>query len=138
MATATGTRSNAQTFALVFGVVYLLVGIVGFFVTGFEDFANQAGDKLIIFHVNGLHNIVHILLGIGWIGAARTHAAAKGINTLFGAVLLLVFVLGLFDLKFLAIHNAGDPDNYLHLVTGALSLYFGTAGAADTAGARTA
>jgi hypothetical protein len=125
-------------FALVVGVVYLLVGIAGFFVTGFSDFAAEHGDKLIIFHVNGLHNIVHIVLGVGWIGASGSHSSAKGINTLFGAVLLLVFVLGLFDLNFLAIDGAGDPDNYLHLVTGALSLYFGTAGATTAARARTA
>ena len=125
-------------FALVFGVVYLLVGIVGFFVTGFDGFAAEHGEKLVIFHLNPLHNIVHILLGVVWIGAASSHDAAKGVNTLFGAVLLLVFVLGLFDAKFLAIDGPGDPDNYLHLVTGALSLYFGTAGAAGPAGARTA
>ena len=138
MATAgTGTRSNAQMFALVIGVVYLAIGVVGFFITGFDHLANEVGDKLLLFHINPLHNIVHILLGAVWIGASRTHAAAKGINTLFGAVLILVFILGLFDLKFLAIHNAGDPDNYLHLATGLLSLYFGTAGAEST-GARTA
>lgn len=122
-------------FALVFGVVYLLVGVVGFFVTGFGGFTAEHGDKLIIFHINGLHNVVHILLGVVWIGAAASHSAAKGINTLFGAVLLLVFVLGLFDLKFLAIDGASDPDNYLHLVTGLLSVYFGTAGAERTAAA---
>ena len=125
-------------FALVFGVVYLLVGVVGFFVTGFDGFAAEHGEKLVIFHLNPLHNIVHVLLGVVWIGAASSHAAAKGVNTLFGVVLLLVFVLGLFDAKFLAIDGPGDPDNYLHLVTGALSLYFGTAGAEGTARARTA
>jgi hypothetical protein len=122
-------------FALVFGVVYLLVGIVGFFYTGFSHFTAEHGDKVIgVFHVNGLHNVVHVLLGIVWIGAAGSLAAAKGVNTLFGVVLLLVFVLGLFDLKFLAIDGASDPDNYLHLVTGLLSVYFGTVGATRGAG----
>jgi hypothetical protein len=125
-------------FALVFGVVYLLVGLAGFIVTGFDGFANEIGDKLIIFHVNPLHNIVHILIGVVWIGSASSHDAAKGVNTLIGVAYLLVFVLGLFDAKFLAIHGAGDPDNFLHLASGALSLYFGTAGATGTAGARTA
>lgn len=138
MATSTTGRAPAQIFALVFGVVYLAVGIVGFFVTGFGHFAGEAGDKLLIFHINGLHNVVHILLGVVWIGAASSLSAAKGINTLFGVVLLLVFVLGLFDLHFMAIHGAGDADNYLHLVTGLLSVYFGTAGATGTAGAAAA
>jgi hypothetical protein len=125
-------------FALVFGVVYLLIGIAGFFVTGFENFASEQGDTLVIFHVNPLHNIVHIAIGAVWIGSASRHEAAKGINTLIGVAYLLTFVLGLFDAKFLAIDGPGDPDNYLHLVSGALSLYFGTAGATGGAGTRTA
>ena len=139
MATAGGTRTPAQTFALVFGVVYLLVGIVGFAVTGFEDFAGKTFDqKLIIFPLNPLHNIVHIAVGALWIGGAKTLASAKSVNTLIGVVYLLTFVLGMVGLlEFLAIEDAGSADNYLHLASGALSLYFGTVGAAGTTGART-
>ena len=36
-------RSPAQAFALIFGIVYLLIGIAGFFVTGFEDFTGEEG-----------------------------------------------------------------------------------------------
>jgi hypothetical protein len=142
MATRAGNKTPAQLFALAFGVVYLAVGIVGIFVTkGFGNFAHEHTanyDKtLLIFHLNPLHNIVHIVLGLVWIGAAGRHSAAAGVNTLFGVVLLLVFVLGLFDLHFLAIDGAGDPDNYLHLATGLLAVYFGTAGAAGPGTART-
>jgi hypothetical protein len=121
-------------YALVFGVVYLAVGILGFAVTGFDNFAGQTFDeKLIIFALNPLHNIVHIGLGVVWIAAGRSHAAAKTVNTLFGVVLLLVAVLGFAGaLKWLAIENAADPDNFLHLATAALALYFGTAGAEGT------
>jgi Domain of unknown function (DUF4383) len=129
-----GTRTPAQMFALIFGVVYLVVGIIGFAVTGFDDWAAKTFDEeLIVFALNPLHNVVHILLGAVWIAAARTHAAAKGINLLFGIVLLVVFVLGMVGaLEWLAIEGAESADNYLHLATGALSLYFGTAGAAGT------
>lgn len=132
MATAAGSKSPAQIFALAFGIVYLAVGILGFAVTGFDEFAGQTfGDKLILFPVNPLHNIVHILLGAVWIGASRTHVAAKGVNLLLGIVLLLVFILGMVGaLKWLAIEGAASADNYLHLATAALSIYFGTAGAA--------
>jgi hypothetical protein len=133
MATVGTARTPAQTWALVIGVVYLAVGIIGFFVTGFSSFASNTTDKLIIFELNPLHNIVHIVLGAVWIGAARTHATARQVNLVFGVVLLLIFVLGLLGaLKWLSINDAAAPDNYLHLVTGALSLYFGTAGAART------
>jgi hypothetical protein len=124
-------RTPAQTWALAIGVVYLLVGIVGFAVTGFSNFFGHTyANKLIIFSLNPAHNVVHLLLGVVWIWASRTYDTAKTVNVVFGVVLLLVFLLGLLGLlKFLAIKGASDPDNYLHLVTGAASVYFGTAGA---------
>ena len=137
MATSASTRTPAQMWAMAFGVVYLLVGIVGFAVTGFENFADNTNDKLIIFELNPLHNIVHLLLGVVWLGAARAHNTAKSVNLAFGVVLALVTVLGFAGaLEWLSIDGASDPDNFLHLVTAAGSLYFGTAGAEMTTGAR--
>jgi hypothetical protein len=140
VATAAGGRTPAQLFALVFGVVYLLVGVLGFAVTGFDDFAGRVySEELILFPVNPLHNVVHILVGALWIGGARTHSSAKSVNLLIGVVYVLVAVLGFADvLKFLAIEGAGSTDNWLHLASGALALYFGTAGAAGTARAAAA
>lgn len=128
-------RTPAQLFALVFGIVYLAVGLVGFAVTGFDSFAGKTFDEeLIIFAINPLHNIVHIGLGAVWIGAAAKHATAKSANMLLGVVLLLVFALGMAGvLEFLAIKDAGAADNYLHLATAALALYFGSVGAAGPA-----
>jgi hypothetical protein len=132
MARVAGTKSPAQVFALVFGIIYLAVGVIGFAVTGFDQFAGRTfAEKLVLFPVNPLHNIVHIALGAVWLGASRTHAVAKTINVVLGVVLLLVFLLGMVGtLKWLAIEGAASADNYLHLATAALSLYFGSAGAA--------
>ena len=131
------TRTPAQLFALVFGVVYLLIGIAGFAVTGFDNFAGKTyEEELILFPVNPLHNIVHIAVGALWLGGSRTHASAKSVNLLIGVVYGLVAVLGFAGvLKFLAIENAASADNWLHVASAALSIYFGTAGAE---GARTA
>lgn len=131
---ATTARTPGQVYALVIGAVYLLVGIVGFFVV--EEFTNgTADDKLIIFRLNHLHNIIHVVLGAGWLAASRTTAMAKSINLLFGIVLLLVAVLGFTGIDLvhtlLNVTESTDPDNFLHLVTGGLALYFGTAGAGD-------
>lgn len=131
---ASTARTPGQLYALVIGVVYLLVGVVGFFVAS-EFTKGSADDELIIFRLNHLHNIIHLVLGIGWLAASRTAAAAKGVNTLFGVVLLLVAVLGFTGIDLvhtlLNITESTDPDNFLHLVTGGLALYFGTAGASD-------
>jgi Domain of unknown function (DUF4383) len=137
MATRVGARTPAQIFALAFGIVYLVVGVIGFAVTGFDNFAGETyNDELIVFAVNPLHNVVHILLGAVWIGAADSYKTAKSINLVFGVVLLLVAILGLAGiLQFLAIEDASSADNYLHLATAALSIYFGTAGSQVGAGA---
>ena len=129
------TKTPGQLYALVIGAVYLLVGVVGFFVAS-EFTEGSADDKLIIFRLNHLHNLVHIVLGVGWLAASRTAAAAKTVNTLFGVVLLLVAVLGFTGIDLvhtlLNITESTDPDNFLHLVTGGIALYFGTVGAAAT------
>ncbi|MDP9225757.1 MAG: DUF4383 domain-containing protein [Actinomycetota bacterium] len=133
MARAATTRTPAQTFALIIGVVYLLVGILGLFFN--QSFTGgTAGDKELIFRINYLHDIIHLVLGAGWIFASRAHAMARSVNMVFGVVLLLVAILGFIDpgsLMHTLINSGGssDPDNFLHLVTGALGVYFGSVGA---------
>ena len=116
-----------QRFAQVFGAVYLLVGLLGFAFTGFGDFAATSDDKLLLFGVNPLHNIVHLGVGALWLASSRSEASARTVSILIGAVYLVVGVLGLFingssDL------NINQPDNALHLASAALGLYFGLAG----------
>lgn len=132
-ARAQTTRYPTQWFALVAGAVYLVVGIVGFFKTGFVNFASNTTTNILGFDVNPLHNIVHILLGVVWLVGARAPALSRLVNLVLGGALLLVFVLGLFGaLKWLSIDGAAEPDNFLHLVTGLVSLYFGSVGAYRT------
>jgi hypothetical protein len=130
MASAAGSRTPAQLFALVFGIVYLAVGLLGFAVTGFDDFFADTGEALILFPVNPAHNLVHILLGAVWLASARAHASAKTVNAGIGAAYVLVFVVGLFGaLTWLNIDAGINTDALLHLVSGLAALYFGTAGA---------
>lgn len=131
MATAATARTPGQTFALVFGVIYLLIGVAGFFVAT-EFTGGSTDDKLILFPVNHLHNIVHIAIGGLLIAGARTVAGAKQMNMVVGVALLGVALLGFLGLDFmqdlLNIHGSGSADNWLHLATGALALYFATTG----------
>lgn len=106
--------------AAVFGVVYLLVGVLGFLYTGFEDFAGtDTNEKILgIFEVNPLHNIVHLGIGAVLLAASKTVASAKGANMFVGAVYLLVGIVGLFildsDANILSLNGA---DNVLHLAS---------------------
>src|SRR5918996_1805999 len=126
------TRTPGQLYALIIGAVYLLVGVVGFFFAS-EFTEGSADDEFIIFRLNHLHNLIHVVLGVGWLAASRTAALAKSLNLLFGAVLVLVAILGFTGIDLMHtlfnITEAADPDNFLHLVTGGIALYFGAAGA---------
>lgn len=132
--TSAGSSSSAgrtsgtvnQTVAAAFGAIYVLVGIIGFFVDH-QGFADTHGGKLLgIFEVNPLHNVVHILIGVVLLAAARTLASARSANTAIGAAYLLVGVLGLFlldsDANILALNGA---DNVLHLGSAVLLLAVG-------------
>jgi len=125
MATTTG-RSVNRLVAGVFGAVYLLVGLLGFAVTSGVGFAATEGENLIIFEVNPLHNIVHLLIGGLLLLGSRTVASAKGVNTAVGGVYLLVGLLGLFlvgsGANILALNGA---DNVLHLGSAVLLLGVG-------------
>ncbi len=111
----------------VFGIVYVLVGLVGFAVTSGVGFAATDGKSLIIFDLNPLHNIVHVAVGALLLAAALTSTStAKGVNTLVGGVYLLVGIAGLFlitsDANILALNG---PDNALHLASAMVLLGVG-------------
>jgi hypothetical protein len=134
--TRTGLRAwtPAQRFAAAFGVVYFLVGAVGFAITGVSDFAGPHHHTLLIFAVNPLHNVVHVVLGVAWLASAPRHGSAKITNLALGVVLGLVTVLGFVDgMGVLGMSGLGDPDNFLHLATATLSLYFGSVAAGSPA-----
>lgn len=120
------TGSPNRLLGTVFGVVYLLVGLLGFAVTGVNNFAGTEGDTLIVFDVNPLHNIVHLGIGGLLLAASRTVSSARAANTGVGAVYLAVGVLGLFligtDLNILALNGA---DNVLHFASAVVLLGVG-------------
>jgi hypothetical protein len=106
--------------ATIFGVVYLLVGLLGFAVTGGVDFiANEGGLLLGIFEVNPLHNIAHLLIGAALLIAGLSSiSAARTVNTVVGFVYLLLGIVGFFivdsALNILALNTA---DHFLHLAS---------------------
>ena len=122
--------SPAQKFAAVFGAVYLLVGVAGFVLTGFGDFAGHHHATLVVFAVNPLHNVVHLVLAAGWLVGCARHRTARFANLALGVLLGLVTVLGAVGgLGVLGMSGLADPDNFLHLATATLALYFGSVAA---------
>lgn len=132
------TWTPAQRIALAFGVVYLLVGIAGFAVTGFHNFTGMHHEKLLVFAVNPLHNSLHVLIALVWLAGVARHRTARAVNLALGVVLGLVTVVGFTGgMGMLGMSGLADPDNFLHLATATLSLYFGSLGA-ESAQARLA
>jgi hypothetical protein len=121
MATQTEPLDNGRRLALALGAAYVLVGVLGFFVTGFDDFAGQTGKKLLgIFEINPLHNVVHLLIGFGGLALWRTRETAKAYGAALVAGYGVTFVYGLATAgkdtaaNFLSLNAA---DNGLHLIS---------------------
>jgi uncharacterized protein DUF4383 len=137
MAAATGNVDTGrrgmtwpQTLALVFGVVYLVIGIIGYFITGFGNFFGNDNtvppthmDTLLGFMINPLHNLVHIVIGLAGIALARTLAHARTYGWLLTVGYGAAFVYGLFAVdKSWDFLNLNWADNVLHLVTAVVGL----------------
>lgn len=112
-----------QPLAAFAGVVFLVVGILGFVpgITthyGALSFAGHgSGAKLLgIFQVSVLHNIVHLSFGVVGLLLAKTVDGARRFLVGGGAVYLLLWVIGLAGAADWI--PANTADNWLHFVLG--------------------
>ncbi|MBV9651825.1 MAG: DUF4383 domain-containing protein [Pseudonocardiales bacterium] len=125
------SRTIEQNYSLLAGTVYVLGGIIGFFITGFGNFTEMTNHELFgIFMLNPFHNIVHIGLGAFWLlaGLALTPAGTQGVNIAIGGIYALATVLGILGYFSLLSIPGGLAvgDNWLHLVTAVVTLIFGS------------
>ena len=115
-------KTLAQKLAFVFGIVFLLVGILGFIPGITEnapgDFAgeNSEGSLLGVFQTSVLHNLAHLAFGLG-ILAARKHATALTYLLVGGIAYLGLFLIGI--LGAMDWLPADDTDDWLHLALAA-------------------
>ena len=124
-------RSTAQWGALIFGIVFLLVGLLGLFVdNGMSMDADMetAGRLLGLFPVNLLHNLVHLAFGAWGIAASRGFAASRTYGRagaiIYGALVLIAFVSpNLFGLV-----PIGGNDIWLHVLLAIGLAWIGFAG----------
>jgi Domain of unknown function (DUF4383) len=123
------SRTLEQNFSLIAGSIYVVGGIIGFFITGFSNFTEMTNNSLFgIFMLNPFHNLVHIILGAFWLMAAfaLTPAGTEGVNVAIGGTYALATVLGFLGyFSLLSIPSGFAADNWLHLVTALATLIFG-------------
>ncbi len=112
---------NVQKLAKVFGIVFILIGVLGF-VPG----VTTNGHLLGVFEVDTLHNVIHLLTGIvAWL-AASSSSNSKLFFKVFGVVYLLVTALGfLMGGDILGLFMVNMADNVLHLVIAVVALWAG-------------
>lgn len=108
--------------AKVFGVVFVLIGILGFVPPLVPN-----GRLLGIFEVDVLHNLIHLGSGIAALAMSGTEALAKLYFKIFAVIYGLVTLLGFFtpDTALLGIIAHNVADLLLHLVITAAAVYFG-------------
>jgi hypothetical protein len=120
-------RSPVQLAALVVGLVFLLVGVLGFIpgvTTSYTEMTfagHESGAMLLgVFQVSILHNIVHLLFGVAGVLLARTWTGARNFLIGGGAIYLLLWIYGMLigqdtAANFVPVNTA---DNWLHLLLG--------------------
>jgi hypothetical protein len=123
-------RTPVQSVAALVGVVFLLVGVLGFIpgiTTHYNDLSfagHDSGAKLLgVFQVSILHNLVHLLFGIVGLVLAKTAAGARNFLIGGGVVYLALWVLGLVGAG--SWIPANTADNWLHFALGVGMLALG-------------
>ena len=121
--------TTIQRVAQVFGAVFILVALAGFFWEGGMSMTATMGPdqpRLFgIFPINLLHNVVHLAFGAWGLAAARTFEASKTYATIAGAIYLVLAALGFIQPTLFGLVPIGGNDIWLHVVLGVLLLGFG-------------
>lgn len=122
-----GAMQPIQIAAGIVGIVFLLVGLLGFVpgvTSNFDDIDfvghESEAELLGLFRVNILHNIVHLLFGVAGVVAARAIVWSKNFLVYGGVVYLVLWVYGLVidldsEANFVSLNTA---DNWLHFGLG--------------------
>ncbi len=126
---------KTRYFALIIGIMFLLVGVMGFVPNMVTAPTNAPaiqvhagyGYLLGLFPVNVLHNFVHITAGLLGIAAFWSYNFAKlyaqGMAIFYGLLAVMGFIPGA-NTTFGLIPIFGN-DIWFHGVTAAISAYFG-------------
>lgn len=127
---------KTATFALIFGIAYLVVGLLGLIPAALRpppadapptQFTLLYGYLLDIFPVNVLLSAVHMAIGAlgiaAWRGMTDPYVYARSVALFFGALAVMGLIPGmntLFGLMPIYGHNV-----WLHAVSAAIAAYFG-------------
>jgi hypothetical protein len=115
---------SLKNFSLLFGVLFLVIGVLGFV----PGVTNDENLLLGIFQVSALHNIIHILSGVAALVAASAETHSQLYFRVFGVVYALVATIGWIQSDtVLGLIDVNTADNLLHtcLAVAILGIGFG-------------
>jgi len=125
------STSLAQKLMPLFGLLYVGIGVIGFFITGFNNFIQNTGDYILIdgLSVNPFHNLVHLAIGGFLIIMSRqATSTAEGACLGVGIFYVAAFVIGVIgesNLTIISMFGRGDLENFNHLINGVILLGIG-------------
>lgn len=119
--------TTLQKLAGVFGVVFILVAVLGFITPGGMEMSTEPATSLLlgIFPVNLLHNIVHLLFGIWGLVAARSWTGSKSYFKGAGIIYAVLTVVGFLSPTGFGLVPLGGNDIWLHAVLAVAMLAIG-------------
>ncbi len=135
-------NTTIQKLAAVFGVVFILVAIVGFLAPG--GMAMQPTDPALaakalgIFPVNLLHNVVHLIFGVWGLAASRSWGGSKQFFTIGGVIYAVLTIVGFLSPSGFNLVPLGGSDIWLHCLLAIVMLAIGYTAKPVAAGATTA
>jgi uncharacterized membrane protein HdeD (DUF308 family) len=106
-----------KTSVLILGIVFIIIGLLGFF----------NSPMFGLFTVNALHNLIHLVTGIlAVIFAVNSESAARKFSQWFGIIYAIVAILGFAVPSFMVkLVNTNAADNWLHVIFALIFLALG-------------
>ena len=126
---------STRTFALLFGIVFLAVGVAGF-IPGLvsplhpeHPPVNPEGGLLLgLFPINAIHNAVHLLFGVWGLVASRSATGsvmyARGVAIIYAVLTILGLLAPPFSTLF-GMAPLYQNDIWLHGLLALVAAYFG-------------
>ncbi len=111
----------AKTLAIIFGIIFVLVGLLGFV-------NNPLVGSGAFFAADAAHNLVHLVIGLILLAVAFWAAAKSSLwLKIIGVVYLALAIIGFLSSggSLLGLVEANGADNWLHLVLGIVLLLAG-------------
>lgn len=124
----------------IISISYVALGLLGFLpldaINPFHHEGVGARYLLNLVAINGVHNLIHLAIGVTGLWAMRSLDRSQLWGKVVGVVLLLVFAIGMAqaalegfpgDQLLLGLVALNSPGHTLHLATSGVALYLGLA-----------